>query len=90
MPINEWLNDGWMFQITAIPGESLGHYLGRFRRANCLSQSGLAELVLIDVQLLRGLEKPSFGQLLSANQLKRLCSFLGLTETQFLEMMPPV
>jgi transcriptional regulator with XRE-family HTH domain len=90
MPIIEWLNDGWMFQITAMPGESLGHYLGRFRRANCLSQSELAELVLINVQLLRGLEMPSLGQPLSANQSKRLCSFLGVTETQLLEMMPPV
>lgn len=61
MSLIEWLKDGWMFQIAPVSGESLGHYLGRFRRANCLSQSALAELVLIEARLVRGLEMPSLG-----------------------------
>jgi len=40
-------SEGWIFRVAPMSGESFGHYLGRFRRANCLSQSGLAELVLI-------------------------------------------
>lgn len=90
MSIIDPFNDGWMFQIAPMPGESLGHYLGRFRRANCLSQSALAELVLIDARLLRGLEMPSLGQPLTTEQLKKLCSFLRLSEAQLAAMLPPV
>ncbi|MBD1847766.1 TniQ family protein [Cyanobacteria bacterium FACHB-63] len=82
--------DGWIFQLAPILGESLGHYLGRFRRANCLSQSALAELVSIDARLLRGLEMPSLGQPLNVEQLKKLAYFLGLSESNFAEMLPPV
>lgn len=85
----EWLNDGWLFQLAPILGESLGHYLGRFRRANCLSQSALAELVLIEVRVLRGLETPSLGQPLAREQLNRLSSFLRLSETELSAMLPP-
>ena len=80
--------EGWMFQITPMPGESIGHYLGRFRRANCLTQSGLAELVSIEVRLLRGLEMPSMGQPLNADQLKKLSAVIGLSELQLSEMLP--
>ncbi len=91
MSIVDSLNsDGWMFQISPMAGESLGHYLGRFRRANCLSQSALAELVSIEARRLRGLEMPSLGQPLNANQVKKLCSFLGVSETQLAAMLPPV
>ena len=80
--------DGWIFQIAPHPGESLGHYLGRFRRANCLSQSALAELMLIEARVLRGLEMPSLGQPLNAEQLKKLACFLRLSKTQLAEMLP--
>ncbi|WP_202815252.1 TniQ family protein [Leptolyngbya sp. NIES-2104] len=86
----ELLNDGWIFQIAPLRGESLGHYLGRFRRANCLSQSALAELMLMDARLLRGLEMPSLGQPLNAEQLKKLVCFLRLSETELAAMLPPV
>jgi hypothetical protein len=81
---------GWIFQLPPVPGESLGHYLGRFRRANCLSQSALADLVAINVRLLRGLEMPSLAQSLNTEQLRRLSAFLHLSETQLGEMLPPV
>jgi len=89
MSLIEWLKDGWMFQIAPVSGESLGHYLGRFRRANCLSQSALAELVLIEARVVRGLEMPSLGQPLNANQSKQLCLFLSLSTTELAEMLPP-
>ncbi len=89
MSIIEPLNsEGWIFQITPMPGESIGHYLGRFRRANCLTQSGLAELVSIEVRLLRGLEMPSMGQPLNAAQVEKLTALLGLSELQLSEMLP--
>ncbi len=82
--------DSWIFQMAPISGESVGHYLGRFRRANCLSRSGLAELVSIEVRLLRGLEMPSIGQPLNAIQVEKLSAFLGLSELQLTEMLPGV
>jgi hypothetical protein len=81
--------EGWLFQITPIFGESLGHYLGRFRRANCLTQSALAELILIDARLLRGLEMPSLGHPLNAEQLNKLACGLQLSEAQLAAMLPP-
>lgn len=86
--IEPMADTGWMFQVPPFPGESFGHYLGRFRRANCLSQSGLAELISIDPRLLRGLEMPSVGQFLSAKQLRTLSNLLRLTEAQMTEMLP--
>lgn len=76
--------------MTPISGESLGDYLGRFRRANYLSQSALAELVEIEARLSRGLEMPSLGQSLTVDQLKKLSVFLRTSETQLAEMLPPV
>ncbi|MBD2020631.1 hypothetical protein H6F43_10595 [Leptolyngbya sp. FACHB-36] len=43
--------EGWIFQIAPVLGESFGHYLGRFRRANCLSRVGLAEWMTTDVRI---------------------------------------
>lgn len=83
-------SEGWIFRVAPMFGESFGHYLGRFRRANCLSQGGLAELVSIEARLIRGLETPSMGQPLNTAQVKRLIALLELSETQLTEMLPPV
>jgi TniQ len=80
--------EGWIFQITPMPGESIGHYLGRFRRANCLSQSAFAEILSIEVRLVRGLEMPSLGQPLNADQLRKLLVLLELPDAQLAEMLP--
>lgn len=34
---------GWVFRVKAYSGESLGHFLGRFRRANRLSHKAIAD-----------------------------------------------
>jgi hypothetical protein len=34
-------NDLWLIRVPAMLGESFGHYLGRFRRANYLTSSQL-------------------------------------------------
>jgi hypothetical protein len=36
----------WLFLIKPYEGESLSHFLGRFRRANHLSASGLGNCTL--------------------------------------------
>ncbi|WP_442949398.1 hypothetical protein [Nostoc sp.] len=33
----------WLFQVEPLEGESLSHFLGRFRRANELTSSGLGK-----------------------------------------------
>lgn len=37
------VSEGWVFRVKAYPGESLGHFLGKFRRANDLSHKILAD-----------------------------------------------
>jgi hypothetical protein len=80
--------EGWIFQIAPVLGESFGHYLGRFRRANCLSRVGLAEWMTTDVRIVRGWEMPSCGQPLSAAQLAKISTLLGLSEAQLVAMLP--
>jgi hypothetical protein len=79
---------GWVFQIAPEPGESFGHYLGRFRRANCLSRSGLAAWMNTDERTVRGWEMPSWGQPLSAVQLATVAGLLGLSVPQLVAMLP--
>jgi hypothetical protein len=80
--------EGWIFQVAPMPSESFGHYIGRFRRANCLSPIALADLVSIDARLVRGWEMPSLGQPISAEQLRKLSVLLRLSEAQLTEMLP--
>ena len=35
----------WLFEVEPYPDESFSHFLGRFRRANCLSSSHLASML---------------------------------------------
>ncbi|MBE9098372.1 hypothetical protein [Vacuolonema iberomarrocanum] len=35
----------WLFQVTPYLEESFSHFLGRFRRANCLSSAQLSPLL---------------------------------------------
>jgi DNA-binding transcriptional regulator YiaG len=53
--------EGWVFRVVAHPEESLGHYLGRFRRANVLSHKALAEHLGIRVEWVQLWEVPSRG-----------------------------
>lgn len=80
--------EGWIFQITPEPGESFGHYLGRFRRANCLSRAGLAELFSITSMVVRGWEMPSLGGSSSAEQLAKISVLMGLSVAQLEVMLP--
>ncbi len=79
---------GWLFQIVPVPGESFGHYLGRFRRANSLSRVGLAAFMAIDVRIVRGWEMPSYGQPMSLPQLTQVSDLLGLSVAELMAMLP--
>lgn len=43
-------SQGWVFRVKAYPGESLGHFLGRFRRANQLSHKAIANHLGVRVE----------------------------------------
>jgi hypothetical protein len=79
---------GWLFQIAPVPGESFGHYLGRFRRANELSRVGVAAFLAIDVRIVRGWEMPSCGQPVSLAQLTQVSDLLGLSVSELMAMLP--
>ena len=34
----------WLFRVEPLEGESLSHFLGRFRRANKLTPNGLGKM----------------------------------------------
>ncbi len=79
----------WVFPVSVHPGESLGHFLGRFRRANSLSRQGLAELLGISVVITRAWETPSRQQLPTPTQLARLSELVGIPSEQLTQMLPP-
>ncbi len=40
----------WLFQVEPYSGESLSHFLGRFRRANDLTTTGLGKAAGVGVR----------------------------------------
>ena len=50
-------SQGWVFRVKAYPGESLGHFLGRFRRENQLSHKAIADHLGIRVEWVIALGK---------------------------------
>ncbi len=51
--------ESWVFRVIADKGESLGHFLGRFRRANQLSHKAIAEHLGVCVAWVQDWEIPS-------------------------------
>lgn len=79
---------GWVFRVRAYKGESFGHYLGRFRRANCLSRQGLAQLVGVSGGMVSYWETPSRRLIPTLEQLTTLSQLLGITVEQLSQMLP--
>jgi transcriptional regulator with XRE-family HTH domain len=79
---------GWIFQLAAERGESFDHYLGRFRRANCLSRAGLGELLGIETLTVSGWEMPSLDRPPRAEQLKKVSALVGISEAELTAMLP--
>jgi hypothetical protein len=78
---------GWLFQLAPEAGESFDHYLGRFRRANCLSRAGLAELIAIETLTVRGWETPSLDRPPTAEHLKKVAVLMGVSEAEMRAML---
>jgi len=78
----------WLFISQPYPGESLSHFLGRFRRANHLSASGLGNLAGIGPVVARW-EKFHFNPRPSQEELEAITSVVKVDVQRLAEMLPP-
>ncbi len=78
----------WMFQVEPLEGESLSHFLGRFRRANDLTPSGLGKAAGLGGAIARW-EKFRFNPPPSRQQLEKLAVVVGVDVDRLLLMLPP-
>ena len=82
-------SERWVFRVNAHPDESLGHFLGRFRRANELSRKVIAEHLGIRVEWVRGWETPSRRRNPTPLQLIALSKLTDVDPKQLAQMLPP-
>jgi transcriptional regulator with XRE-family HTH domain len=82
-------SEGWLFRVEAYRGESLGHFLGRFRRANALSHKSLAEHLSIRVEWVIAWESPSRRRNPTSLQLFALSKLVEVEPQVLAEMLPP-
>lgn len=78
----------WLFQIEPYPGESLSHFLGRFRRANELTPTGLGKMAGLGGAIARW-EKFRFNPPPSREELEALAVVVGVEGDRLLQMLPP-
>lgn len=81
--------EGWVFRVKAEEGESLGHYLGRFRRANNLSHQALAQHLGVRVEWVLAWEAPSRRRNPTELQLIALSFLVEVEPKQLTKMLPP-
>ncbi|WNN92139.1 helix-turn-helix domain-containing protein [Gloeocapsopsis dulcis] len=77
-----------MFRVKAYPGESLGHFLGRFRRANQLSHKAIADHLGIRVEWVMAWEAPSRRRNPTPLQLIALGKLVNLKPKLLAKMLP--
>lgn len=82
-------SDGWVFRVKVVPGESFGHYLGRFRRANVLSHKILAEHLGVREVWVQEWERPSRRRHPTALQLLALSRLMDVEPAHLKRMLPP-
>ncbi len=78
----------WLFAIAPIEGESLSHFLGRFRRENDLSASGLGKEAGIGAVVARW-EKFYLNPFPSRRELEALAKVVQVDADRLREMLPP-
>lgn len=82
-------DDSWVFRVIPVPGESLGHFLGRFRRANQLSHRAIADHLGVRVRWVEDWERPS--RRCNPTELQRiaLSKLVEVDPQQLVKMLPP-
>ena len=78
----------WLFIIQPYEGESLSHFLGRFRRANHLSAAGLGNLAGVGAVIARW-ERFHFNPRPSQQELEAIASVVEVDAQRLAEMLPP-
>lgn len=78
----------WLFPAEPLEGESLSHFLGRFRRLNYLSPSALGELAGIGAVVPRW-EKFYLNPFPTQEQFEALAKVLGIDAERLRLMLPP-
>lgn len=78
----------WLFQVKPCEGESLSHFLGRFRRENNLSVSGLGREAGIGAVVARW-EKFYLNPFPSRRELEALAKVVQVDADRLREMLPP-
>lgn len=78
----------WLFQVEPLEGESLSHFLGRFRRANELTPSRLGKAAGIGAAIARW-EKFRFNPPPNRQQLEALAKVVGVQANRLAQMLPP-
>lgn len=78
----------WLFKVEPFSGESLSHFLGRFRRANNLTPSGLGKVTGLGGAIGRW-EKFRFNPPPSSQQLEKLASVVGIDSARLALLLPP-
>ncbi len=81
-------SQGWVFRVKAYPGESLGHFLGRFRRENQLSHKAIADHLGIRVAWVMAWDAPSRRRNPTPLQLIALGKLVDLKPKQLALMLP--
>lgn len=76
----------WLFQVEPYPNESFGHFLGRFRRANCLSSAHLAAMLGARSHVVAYWESPSRQRRPDSFQLQKLSQFTGVSTIRLRSM----
>ncbi len=78
----------WLFEVEPYEGESLSHYLGRFRRQNQLTPGGLGTMAGIGAVVARW-EKFHLNPYPTQAQFEALGKVLGLPAERLWAMLPP-
>lgn len=81
--------NSWVFRVTAHPGESFGHFLSRFRRANYLSSGQLSTILGLRYLAVSYWETPSRRRTPAARDWRVLSEMTGVNEAQLRSMLMP-
>lgn len=79
----------WLFRVEPFEGESLSHFLGRFRRANDLTASGLGKAAGLGGVIARW-EKFYHNPFPNRQQLEALAVVVRVEADRLAQMLPPV
>ncbi|MGH1394464.1 MAG: TniQ family protein [Trichormus sp.] len=77
-----------IFEVEPLEGESLSHFLGRFRRENYLTSSQLGKLTGLGAVVSRW-EKLYFNPFPTRQELEALASVVRVNADRLAQMLPP-